>query len=84
MGARAVALTATEYELLRILSVNAGRVVTFESVLGQTWDAHEPTDTERARAFVKQLRANHAGASPMTRWRSRLKRQAASRFVGAA
>ena len=32
---RAVALTATEYEILRILSVDAGRVVTSESPLRQ-------------------------------------------------
>ena len=54
---RVVVLTATEYEILRILSVNAGRVVTFESLLRQAWDARDPTDTERVRAFVKQLRA---------------------------
>ena len=54
---RVVALTATEYEILRILSVNAGRVVTFESLLRQAWDDRAPTDTERVRAFVKQLRA---------------------------
>ena len=57
VGGRAVVLTATEYEILRILSVNAGRVVTFESLLRQAWDARDPTDTERVRAFVKQLRA---------------------------
>ena len=54
---REVALTATEYEILRILSVNAGRVVTSESLLRQAWDSREPTDTERVRAFVKQIRA---------------------------
>ena len=54
---RAVALTATEYEILRILSVHAGQVVTFESLLRQAWDAREPTDTNRVRAFVSQLRA---------------------------
>ena len=52
-----VALTATEYEILRILSVHAGRVVTSESLLRQAWDSREPTDTERVRAFVKQIRA---------------------------
>ena len=57
VGGRAVALTATEYEILRILSVNAGRVVTSESLLRQAWDSREPTDTERVRAFVKQIRA---------------------------
>ena len=55
---RAVALTATEYEILRILSVHAGQVVTSESLLRQAGEgAREPTDTERVRAFVKQLRA---------------------------
>ncbi|MCY4060112.1 MAG: response regulator, partial [Gammaproteobacteria bacterium] len=54
---RAVALTATEYEILRIFSVNAGRVVTSESLLRQAWDSRESTDTERVRAFVKQIRA---------------------------
>ena len=54
---RAVALTATEYEILRILSVDAGRVVTSESLLRQAWDGRDSTDTERVRAFVKQLRA---------------------------
>ena len=54
---RAVALTATEYEILRILSVNAGRVVTSESLLRQAWDGRRPpTDTERVRGFVRQLR----------------------------
>ena len=53
----AVAFTATEYEILRILSVNAGRVVTSESLLRQVWPDRESTDTDRVRAFVKQLRA---------------------------
>ena len=57
LDGRAVVLTATEYEILRILSVNAGRVVTSESLLRQAWGTREPTDTERVRAFVKQIRA---------------------------
>ena len=54
---RAVSLTATEYELLRILSVNAGRVVTSESLLRQVWGVSGSTDTEPVRAFVKKLRS---------------------------
>ena len=57
VDSRAVALTATEYEILRILSVDARRVVTSESLLRQDWDAREATDTGRVRAFVKQIRA---------------------------
>ena len=54
---RMVALTATEYEILRILSVSAGQVVTSESLLRQAWSSRDPTDTDRVRAFVRQLRA---------------------------
>ena len=57
VGGRTVSFTTTEYELLRILSVNAGRVVTFESMLRQVWGAQYATDTGPARAFVKKLRA---------------------------
>ena len=53
---RPVRLTATEYELLRILSVNAGRVVTYESLIRQLWHGPEPGDSDRVRTFVKQLR----------------------------
>ena len=54
---RNVALTATEYEILRILSFHARRVVTSESLLRQASDNREPTDTDRVRAFVEQIRA---------------------------
>ena len=37
MGGRAVELTATEYELLRVLSLNAGRVMTIDALLRQVW-----------------------------------------------
>ena len=57
LGSRPVSLTATEYGLLRILSVNAGRVVTSESLLRQAWGARDTADTAAVRAFVKKLRA---------------------------
>ncbi|MCY4551581.1 MAG: ATP-binding protein [Defluviicoccus sp.] len=57
LAGRAVPLTATEWEVLRILSVNAGRVVTSESLLRQAWNARDAADTEPVRAFVKKLRA---------------------------
>ncbi|MDE2782799.1 MAG: response regulator transcription factor [Gemmatimonadota bacterium] len=37
VAGRSVRLTATEYELLRVLSVNIGRVLTHESLLRQAW-----------------------------------------------
>ena len=65
---RDVALTATEYEILRILSVDAGRVVTSESLLRQAWDDRKPTDTDRVRAFVKQIRAKLGDDASDPRW----------------
>ncbi|MXZ58702.1 MAG: response regulator [Rhodothermaceae bacterium] len=52
-------LTAIEYDLLRILSTNAGRVVTYEILLRNVWrlDKVDGTDSRRRiRAFVKKLR----------------------------
>ncbi|MDE0023139.1 MAG: response regulator [Spirochaetaceae bacterium] len=54
VAGRPVRLTATEYELLRVLSVNAGRVLTYESLVRQIWGQRE--DTEPVRTFVKKLR----------------------------
>ena len=66
VGGRQVRLTVTEYELLRVLSVNAGRVMTYESLLRRIWEDREITDTEPVRTFVKKLRAKlgDAPASP--------------------
>jgi len=55
-----VTLTATEYEVLRILSVEAPRVVATASLLRQAWGAHlDPnvrSEAHRVRAFVRKLR----------------------------
>ena len=59
VAGRAVHLTRTEYELLRILSLDAGRVVSFESLLRQLWandEEGEEIDTEPVRGVVKRLR----------------------------
>ena len=56
LSGRAVALTATEYELLRVLSVNAGKVMTYEALLRQVWNARRDRDTDLVRTFVRKLR----------------------------
>ena len=63
IGGRPVELTATEYELLRILSVNAGRVVTSGSLLRQAWGTRKSGDTDLVRAFVRKLRAKLGDAA---------------------
>ena len=49
-------LTAIEYNLLRFLSINAGRVVTYETLLRRVWRLDSIVDRRRVRAFVKKLR----------------------------
>ena len=51
-----VALTATEYELLRVLSLAAGRVVTHDTLLRQVWDRRDNNGSSPVRAFVRSLR----------------------------
>ena len=55
---RPVTLTVTEFEVLRVLSSHAGRVVTYESLLRQAWRgrARDAEDPKVVRAMVKSLR----------------------------
>ena len=57
VAGRAVELTPTEYELLRALSLDAGRVVSYETLLARVWGKRASSDWKVVRAFVKQLRA---------------------------
>ena len=53
---REIELTRTEYELLRVLSRNVGRVVTTDTLLRQVWHRPAGSDSEPVRTFVKKLR----------------------------
>ncbi|MYA44083.1 MAG: response regulator [Gemmatimonadetes bacterium] len=57
LAGRRVSLTATEFELLRVLSRDAGRVVTTRTVLRRVWGRNESSNNSRVRTAVKQLRA---------------------------
>ena len=56
VAGRPVQLTATEYDLLRVLSLNAGRVTTYESLIRQVWGGQDSGDPPLVRTFVKKLR----------------------------
>ena len=56
MAGQPVELTATEYDLLRVLSLNAGRVSTYGALLRQVWDGRHGADEKIVRAYVKRLR----------------------------
>ena len=56
VAGKELALTATEFDLLRALSLNAGRVLTYEVLLRRVWARREGGDRKLVRVFVKQLR----------------------------
>ena len=56
VAGRAVHLTPTEYELLFELSVNAGRVLTFDALLDRVWGLGRSGDRGSVRTYVKRLR----------------------------
>ena len=56
VGGEAVDLTASEYELLHVLSLNAGRLVTFEKPLRRVWAKPESAGANLVRNFLRNLR----------------------------
>ena len=66
VGDRRVNLTATEFELLRVLSAAAGRVVTTQSLLRRIWGKRDSGDPRLLRAFIGKLRTKlgDQGATP--------------------
>ena len=56
LAGRPVTLTATEYELLRVLAQGAGRVLTHEALLRQVWGGRSTGNPKIVRAYVKRLR----------------------------
>ena len=56
LGERRVELTPTEYELLRVLSLDAGRVSTYDTLMRRVWGRSRNPNPKLVRAFVKRLR----------------------------
>ena len=58
VAGRPVALTVTEFEVLGVLSRNAGRAVTYEQLLRQAWGERRrgSGNEKQVRAIVKSLR----------------------------
>ena len=56
VAGRRVELTPTEYEILRVLALDAGRVVTYDTLLRRVWSGREAGNVDLVRNFVKKLR----------------------------
>ena len=55
VAGRPLELTAMEFDVLRVLSVNAGRAVTYNALLRQVW-GNRDGDPYLVRTYVKKLR----------------------------
>ena len=53
----AVKLSRKEFELLRVLVMHAGRVITHKQLLHEIWGRGHETDVQYLRVYVAQLRA---------------------------
>ena len=51
-----VELTATEYELLRVLALEAGRVLSYDTLLRRVWNDRNGASSNLVRIFVRNLR----------------------------
>ena len=56
VGGEPVTLTATEFELLRVFALNAGRVSTYDTLLRRVWNGRGNADANLVRIFVRRLR----------------------------
>ncbi len=64
VGAATLALTRLEFDLLYILLLNAGRVLTRERLLEQVWGYDFAGDTRAVDSAIKRLRAELRSAHP--------------------
>jgi two-component system, OmpR family, KDP operon response regulator KdpE len=62
-GDKVLALTATEYALLRVLAVHAGRVMTHAHILREVWGPQAATQRQYLRVYVAALRRKLRGAA---------------------
>ena len=56
VNGREVKLTATEYGLLRVLALNAGKVVTHHHLLREVWGPNSVEQTHYLRVYMAHLR----------------------------
>ena len=68
VAGREVELTATEFELLRLLSLNAGRVVASEVLLRRIWPDRRREGTNVVRTFVATLRGKLGDDAASPAW----------------
>ena len=64
LAGKPIAMTATEFNLLWELAHNAGRVMTYDTLITRVWDDESIYDTGALRKVVKNLRAKLGDNAP--------------------
>jgi two-component system KDP operon response regulator KdpE len=59
-----VHLTPTEFDVLRLLLQEQGRILTQRTILGRVWGPEFVDDTHILRTFIHQLRVKLGAQSP--------------------
>lgn len=62
-GGKEIHLTATEYRILRLLAVNAGKVLTYSMIIREIWGGNVETDIISLRVHMATLRKKISSAS---------------------
>jgi len=60
-----IALTPKEYDLLRYLMVNRGKMLTHRQILGEVWGTAHRDDTQYLRVYIGQLREKLEEYAPL-------------------
>jgi two-component system KDP operon response regulator KdpE len=65
---REVHLTPTEYDLLRVLATNAGKVLTHRQLLERVWGGYAAENSQQLRVYVNYLRRKLEDDPARPRW----------------
>jgi two-component system, OmpR family, KDP operon response regulator KdpE len=63
-----VHLTPTEFDLLRVLGVNAGKVLTHRQLLERVWGAYAAENSQQLRVYINYLRRKLEDDPARPRW----------------
>jgi two-component system KDP operon response regulator KdpE len=67
-GGSEVHLTPTEFDLLRVLGVNAGKVITHRQLLERVWGAYAAENSQQLRVYINYLRRKLEDDPARPRW----------------
>jgi two-component system KDP operon response regulator KdpE len=67
-GGVEVHLTPTEYDLLRVLATNAGKVLTHRQLLERVWGSYAAENSQQLRVYVNYLRRKLEDDPARPRW----------------